>query len=82
MFSTAIAVPVDGDYTFSIKSSESKTLTNINIIPSSTLVIEGEEVNYNNKPDYKAYANRELYPVSLAQKGEPAFIGNRKFIPC
>ncbi len=81
MFSTAIAVPVDGDYSFSIKSSESKTLMNINILPSSTLVIEGEEVNYNNKPDYKAYANRELYPVSLAQKGEPAFIGNRKFIP-
>ncbi|HQC31829.1 MAG TPA: C25 family peptidase propeptide domain-containing protein, partial [Candidatus Cloacimonas sp.] len=81
MFSTAIAVPVDGDYSFSIESSEAKTLKNINIIPAPTLVMEGEEPSYNIKPDYRAYANRELYPVSLVRKGEPAFVGNRKFIP-
>jgi len=81
MFSTAIAVPVDGDYSFSIESSEAKTLKNINIIPAPTLVMEGEEPSYNIQPNYRAYANSELYPVSIVQKGEPAFVGNRKFIP-
>ncbi|OQC05119.1 MAG: Gingipain R2 precursor [Candidatus Cloacimonetes bacterium ADurb.Bin089] len=80
-FSTAIAVPVDGDITYSIESISTQTIKNVNILPASTLILNGEEVTYDHKPNYKAYANRELYPVSIVQKGEPAFVGNRKFVP-
>lgn len=81
MFATAIAVPINGDYSFSIESSESQTLKNINIVPAATMLMEGKEPGYNNRPNFKAYSNRELYPVQMVQKGEVAFVGNRKFIP-
>ena len=40
LFSTAIAVPVDGDISFSIESSESQTLKNVNIYPAATMLLE------------------------------------------
>jgi len=81
LFSTAIAVPVDGDISFSIESSESQTLKNVNIYPAATMLLEESEPIFVNKPNYKAYSNRELYPLQVVQKGEPAFVGNRRFVP-
>ncbi len=38
-FSTAIAVPVDGDITYSIESISTQTIKNVNILPASTLIL-------------------------------------------
>lgn len=81
VFSTAIAVPFNGDYSLSIESSESSTMQGIKIIPSSKLSLVGDEPMYSTQADFKAYGSRELYPLRIAEKGEEAFVGNRKFIP-
>ncbi|MDD4310725.1 MAG: C25 family cysteine peptidase, partial [Candidatus Cloacimonetes bacterium] len=77
----AIAVPVDGDFSFSIENSESNVTPNINLIPSSKLTLDGDEPGYLSAPGFVAYGNRELYPLHICEKGESAFVGNRKFIP-
>ncbi|MDD4310243.1 MAG: C25 family peptidase propeptide domain-containing protein, partial [Candidatus Cloacimonetes bacterium] len=80
-YSTAIAVPVDGDFSFSIENSDSNVTQNINLIPSSKLTLDGDEPGYLSAPGFVAYGNRELYPLHICEKGESAFVGNRKFIP-
>jgi hypothetical protein len=81
VFSAAIGVPLDGDYSISITNSLNEIVSDIDIVPSATLILEGDEPNYSYTPNYKAYNNRELYPLGLAERGEPAFVGNRRFIP-
>lgn len=81
VFSTAIAVPVDGDYSIIIESSQSNTFTNVNLQPSVAMRLDNEEPIYFREADLRAYNNDELIPIQLAKKGDAAFIGNRKFIP-
>ncbi|GAB1468409.1 hypothetical protein MASR2M64_11330 [Candidatus Cloacimonadota bacterium] len=81
VFSTAIAVPVDGDYSISIVSSDSKKLSGVYLQPMLTMNLSGGEPVYARTMDFKAYNNGELLPMLLAEKGTEAFIGNRKFIP-
>jgi hypothetical protein len=81
VFSTPIAVPVDGNYTVIVESSESKTFRGIYLQPSYTMTLEGDEPVYTRAMDFRAYNSNELYPVQLAEKGVEAFVGNRKFIP-
>lgn len=81
VFSAPIGIPVDGDYAISVSALKTETLRNVNITPSATLVLNGEEPNYNWNPDFKAYNSRELYPLQIVEKGSPAFVGNRRFLP-
>ncbi|MDY0151841.1 MAG: C25 family peptidase propeptide domain-containing protein, partial [Candidatus Cloacimonas sp.] len=81
VFSTAIAVPVDGDYTISYHSNDSTILPGIKIVPSPKLTLDEEDPVYTTVADFKAYASRDLYPLQMVQKGDAAFVGNRKFIP-
>ncbi|MDD2229002.1 MAG: C25 family cysteine peptidase [Candidatus Cloacimonetes bacterium] len=81
VFSTAVAVPVDGDYSISVESSDSKKLSGIYLQPMLTMKLSGEETVYSRTMDFKAYNNSDLLPTQLAEKGTEAFIGNRKFIP-
>jgi hypothetical protein len=81
VFSTAIAVPVDGDYSIIIKSSNSKIIRDIYLQPSPTMSLAGDEPVYTRTMNYAAYNNAELYPLQIADKGMEAFVGNRKFIP-
>ncbi len=81
VFSTAVAVPVDGDYSIVVETSESSTLSNINLQPAISMSVEGDEPVYSRVANVRAYNNDELFPAQLVSKGEPAFIGNRKFVP-
>ncbi len=81
VYSVAIAVPVDGDYSLNVSNTKIETLRNINIIPSSSMTLDGDEPIYNRTPNYKAYNSKEPYPINIVEKGEAAFVGNRKFIP-
>jgi len=81
VYSAAIAVPVDGNYSISISNTKTETIKNINIMPSASMTLDGDDPVYNWTPNYISYNSRELYPVAIVEKGEAAFVGNRRFIP-
>lgn len=80
-YSEAIAVPVDGDISIQILGSKSTTIKNINLYPAKKMVVGDWEVDYVFFQDPRVYNSDQLYPIKLAEKGEPAFIGDRRFIP-
>ncbi len=81
VFSEAVGVPVDGDIGIQIISSQFTTLRNVNLMPAERMVLDGEEVKYEFYQDPKVYNTNNPYPAQIVEKGESAFIGDRRFIP-
>lgn len=81
VFSVPIAIPIDGDISISVSVKNSSKLTRVKLKPVSNLTLGSDEALYSVKANLNAYRNPEFYPVQIAQKGEIAFIGNRRFIP-
>jgi hypothetical protein len=81
VFSEAIAIPVDGDVSIRVADVQSTIVKNVNLKPVPKLRSAGEDVEYEFFQDTKAYRNAQLYPVDIAQAGESAFMGDRRFIP-
>ncbi|HPV15718.1 MAG TPA: C25 family peptidase propeptide domain-containing protein, partial [Candidatus Cloacimonadota bacterium] len=77
----AVGVPVDGDIGIQIISSQFTTLRNVNLMPAERMVLDGEEVKYEFYQDPKVYNTNNPYPAQIVEKGESAFIGDRRFIP-
>lgn len=80
-YSEAVAIPVDGDILITILDSSQSTLRNVNLIPGYKMVVGDWEVDYEFYADPRAYGSNALYPSQMVQKGESAFIGNRRFVP-
>jgi hypothetical protein len=80
-FSEAVGIPVDGDISISIISQKTETVPNVRLLPAQKTELTGEEVNYSFFQDFSAYSSNNAYPAFFAQKGDPAFIGNRHMIP-
>lgn len=80
VFSEAVAIPVNGDIAIQVSNVRSSTLRNINLKPGYKMSVANEEVEYSFHQDLRAYQNTGLYPLEIAQKGEPAFIGDRRFV--
>jgi len=81
LFSTAIGIPVDGDYSISVSKSQTEIIKNVILTPSATMVLNGDEPDYQYTQNFRAYHNKEIYPLQMAEKGEAAFVGNRRFMP-
>lgn len=80
-FSEALGIPVDGDITLEVIDHRSVVLSGVDLAPAPTIILDGEEVNYDFLRDNRAYNRKSLYPETLISKGESAFIGDRRFIP-
>ncbi len=81
VFSEAVGVPVDGDINIQIINSQYTTLRNINLLPADKMVVEGEEVRYEFYQNPAVYSTNNPYPAQIVEKGEAAFIGDRRFVP-
>lgn len=81
VFSEAIGVPIDGDISIQILSSQTTTLRNINLFPAEKMVLQEMDVKYDFYQDPAVYHTNNPYPAQIVEKGEPAFIGDRRFIP-
>lgn len=81
VFSEAVAIPVDGDIRIQILDSKSTTLRNIRLYPAEKMVLNDWDVDYEFYQDPKVYHSNELYPQIIVEKGDAAFIGDRRFIP-
>lgn len=81
VFSVPIAIPIDGEISFSILSSKTKELSNINLeaTPSRFLAEDGTPY-YENIRDYRIYSKSGYYPSEIVEVGESAFIGDRRFV--
>ncbi|MFA7546925.1 MAG: hypothetical protein GX294_02080 [Candidatus Cloacimonetes bacterium] len=80
-YSEAIAIPVDGDISIQILDSRHSSLRNINLYPAARMVLDDWDVDYEFYQNPRVYNSDQLYPAVIVEKGEPAFIGNRRFIP-
>jgi hypothetical protein len=80
VYSEAVAIPVDGDISWRILNTSSATIQNVNLKPVFKMVAQDYEVDYVFYQDPRAYNNPDPYPMDIVQKGEPAFIGDRRFI--
>ncbi|HHZ15040.1 MAG TPA: hypothetical protein GX398_02880 [Candidatus Cloacimonetes bacterium] len=81
IFSEAVGVPVDGDISVQIISSQTTTFKNVNLWPAEMMVVDGEEVRYEFYQDPQVYNTNNPYPALIVEKGDPAFIGDRRFVP-
>jgi hypothetical protein len=81
VFAEAVAIPIDGDISIQVTDIAQSTIRNLNIKPGLKMVVGNEEVDYVFWQDPMIYNSLELYPVNLIQKGESAFIGDRRFVP-
>ncbi len=80
-FSEAVGIPVDGDISIEVSQQKTISIPNVNLIPCDKIEINDSDVSYSFYQDLNAYKNNGLYPSLFAQKGQPAFIGNRHMIP-
>lgn len=81
MYSTALGLPIDGAASASIRGIKSRVQNEIFLMPSLSLELVNGEPEYHYKPDFMAYQSKSAYPASMVEIGEPAFIGDRKFVP-
>ena len=81
VYSESIGIPIDGDISIQILESSHSTLKNINLYPAERMVVKDWEVEYEFYQDPAVYNTNNLYPAQIVEKGEPAFIGDRRFIP-
>jgi len=80
VFSIPIAIPIDGYASARILSSIDQTISGVNINPVQTMEISDDEQIYLNKRDFTAYSRNDLYPLSVLDVSEPAFVGDRRFV--
>ncbi len=80
-FSEALGIPVDGDISITLESRSTETLSGINIMPTEKNVVHDGAVDREFYQDVNAYSRSSFYPSEFCQKGDEAFIGNRKMIP-
>ncbi|OQY39860.1 MAG: hypothetical protein B6226_00990 [Candidatus Cloacimonetes bacterium 4572_65] len=78
-FAEALGLPVDGNLELNILSKSSKIIKNVEIELGPEMVLDGQDVNY--RPIYSNdnSAVRGLYPSSIIENGETAYIGDRHF---
>lgn len=81
VFSEAIAIPVDGEISIQVLDVQSSILKNINLKPIYKMNVENEDVEHLFFQDSKAYRSQQMWPISIAETGEAAFIGDRRFVP-
>jgi len=81
LFSAPLGIPVDGDISVRVVDSKTDLVKNIDIVPSATMTLDGDEQDWIFTANNKAYNSKDLYPVIKAEKGDAAFVGNRRFIP-
>ncbi|MDP2172784.1 MAG: C25 family cysteine peptidase [Candidatus Cloacimonadaceae bacterium] len=81
VFGEAVAVPIDGDISIQVLGVKSSVIRNINLMPSPKMVLSDYEVDYVFYQDAAAYNSSTAYPHQIVQKGESAFIGDRRFVP-
>lgn len=79
-FSYAIAIPHDGNASARIVSQKSSTQKSIDIYPVPSMYLEGEEPIYETRKDNAAYSKNQLYPSSIVEISEPAYVGDRRFV--
>ena len=74
VFSEAIAIPVDGEISIQVLDVQSSILKNINLKPIYKMNVENEDVEHLFFQDSKAYRSQQMWPISIAETGEAAFI--------
>ncbi len=80
-YSDAIGIPVDGDINIEVISQATSSYPNINIKPAEKAEASEFDISYEFYQDRAAYQNSELYPGTLVEKGESAYVGDRHMIP-
>lgn len=81
VFSAAIGLPIDGSASVNLLSKKSVTITDVDIAPAATLVLDGEQPSYSYVQDFAAYSSSRPYPIDIVSLGDAAFIGDRRFVP-
>ncbi|MDD2332300.1 MAG: C25 family cysteine peptidase, partial [Candidatus Cloacimonetes bacterium] len=79
-FSEAIGIPVDGDISFQILDMKTTTHKEINLLPIRRMLVTRDAVDYEFYQNNLAYQNENFYPQNPVEKGEAAFIGDRRFV--
>jgi len=78
-FTAVIGLPVDGDYDLVILEQNKRIRTNLNIFPVRKLIDLGNETENIFFQDDQIYKLSHLYPESVVNKGETAYLGDRYF---
>jgi len=81
VFSIPVAIPVDGDISYSVNTGTADKLQSIKLKPVATITLDEDVLLNAFSANSKAYRSTDAYPLQMVTKGEAAFIGNRRFIP-
>ncbi len=80
MFAVPIAIPIDGDVSAVIVSSEQRELADVKLLPVPERILDGDNISYHTRRDFSAYQRASAYPGQILEVSEPAFIGDRRFV--
>ena len=80
-FSEPIAIPIDGDVSIRILESRDVTVPNVNLRPIGNMVLDPDGKGSDYVPNNRIYSRNTLYPELVYEKGESAFVGDRRFVP-
>lgn len=80
-FSTAVGIPVEGDISISIQTDQMNIRPGVNLMPNPRMVLTDDEPDYVFWQDNRAYSRAAAYPELVVERGEAAFIGDRRFVP-
>ncbi|HQB98483.1 MAG TPA: C25 family peptidase propeptide domain-containing protein, partial [Candidatus Cloacimonadota bacterium] len=80
MFSIPIAIPVDGSAIARVTAVSSDTQRSVALRPVPTLLLNGEDREYEMHRNNAAFSRSTLYPESILEISEPAFVGDRRFV--
>lgn len=80
MFSIPIAIPVDGSAIARVTAVSSDTRRSVALRPVPTLLLNGEDREYEMHRNNAAFSRSTLYPESILEISEPAFVGDRRFV--
>ncbi len=79
-FAEAIGLPEDGDIQISVLKKNSKEYKNLKLEPCPEVqILDNYQVEYKEINPQTARLKNELYPKSIVDKSETAFLGDRKF---
>ncbi len=78
-FADAIGIPEDGDINVRILTKKSKNYENLDLERCPLVYLVEDEVEYRNENPASKELKNELYPKNIIEKGDSAFIGDRRF---
>ncbi|MBI9030788.1 hypothetical protein JEZ13_02120 [bacterium] len=79
-FAEAIGIPEDGDIEIRVLSKKSKSYDNLDLERCPVLYLgKNNEVEYRQEYPASKELKNELYPREIVQKGDSAFLGDRRF---